>query len=76
MKGENYGQYSTTMLRGIQEAVADFATRTPHLGAFQSLSFLEERNDDKLVYYRADFTSARLFLRVASTAQERSTAFK
>jgi CubicO group peptidase (beta-lactamase class C family) len=64
-KGEpNYGQYSATMLRGIQEAVEDFATRTPHLGAFQSLSFLEERDDEKLVYYRADFSNARLFVRV------------
>jgi D-alanyl-D-alanine carboxypeptidase len=64
-KGEpDYIQYSSSMLHGVQEAVSDFATRTPHLGAFQSLSFLEERNDDKLVYYRADFANARLFLRV------------
>jgi CubicO group peptidase (beta-lactamase class C family) len=64
-KGEpNYSDYSATMLHAIQEAVEDFATRTPHLGAFQSLSFLEERNDDKLVYYRADFANARLFLRL------------
>jgi len=60
----DYGQYSSSMFRPIQQAVAGFATRTPHLGAFQSLSFLEERSDDKLVYYRADFANARLFLRV------------
>jgi len=76
-KGEpNYGQYSTTMLHSIQEAVADFATRAPHLGAFQSLSFLEERNDDNLVYYRADFSNARLFLRVGFDSAGKINCFQ
>jgi len=76
-KGEpNYGQYSTTMLHGIQEAVEDFATRVPHLGAFQSLSFLEERNDEKLVYYRADFANARLFLRVGFDSTGKINCFQ
>jgi CubicO group peptidase (beta-lactamase class C family) len=76
-KGEpDYGQYSATMLRGIQEAVVDFATRTPHLGAFQSLSFLEERADEKLVYYRADFANARLFLRVGFDSTGKINCFQ
>ena len=72
----SYGEYSATMLDSIQEAAEDFATRIPHPGTFQSLSFLEERSDEKLVYYRADFTNARFFLRSASTAPERLTAFR
>jgi D-alanyl-D-alanine carboxypeptidase len=76
-KGEpDYSQYSTTMLHGIQEAVEGFATRTPHLGAFQSLSFLEERNDEKLVYYRADFVNARLFLRVGFDSTGKISCFQ
>jgi len=50
----DYIQYSTSMLHGLQEAVADFATRTPHLSDFQSLSFCEERKGDNLLYYRAN----------------------
>ena len=72
----DYSHYSAAMLHGIQEAVTDFATRTPHLGAFQSLSFLEERNDDKLVYYRADFSNARLFLRVGFDSTGKINCFQ
>jgi len=76
-KGDpDYSQYSAPMLRGAQEAVEDFATRTPHLGAFQSLSFLEERDDEKLVYYRADFANARLFLRVGFDRTGKITCFQ
>jgi D-alanyl-D-alanine carboxypeptidase len=65
MKGEpEYGQYSSTMLPSVRGTVAGLATKEPHFGALQSVSFLEERDDEKLVYYRVDFAKARLFLRV------------
>ena len=60
----NYDEYSSALFPGIQDGVIAFATRAPQLGALQSFSFLEERDDEKLVYYRADFANARLFLRV------------
>ena len=65
VRGEpDYGQYARALFPGIQEGVIAFATRAPHLGALQSFSFLEERDDEKLIYYRADFANGRLFLRV------------
>ncbi|MGB9072887.1 MAG: serine hydrolase domain-containing protein [Terriglobales bacterium] len=74
--GPNYGQYSNTLFPGIQEGVIDFATRTPHFGALQSFSFLEERDDEKLVYYRADFANARLFLRVGFDSAGKINCFQ
>jgi len=72
----DYGQYARSLFPGIQEGVIDFATRSPHLGALQSFSFLEERDDDKLVYYRADFAKARLFLRVGFDSQGKIDCFQ
>lgn len=77
LNGEpDYSQYSSSMLRPIQESLDGFATRTPHLGAFHSLSFLEERSEDKLVYYRADFANARLFLRVGFDSAGKINCFQ
>jgi CubicO group peptidase (beta-lactamase class C family) len=77
VKGEpDYGQYARSLFPGIQEGVVSFATRTPHLGALQSFSFLEERDDEKLVYYRADFAKARLFLRVGFDSDGKIVCFQ
>ncbi len=77
MKGEpDYSQYARSLFHGIQEGTIDFATRAPHLGALQSFSFLEERADEKLVYYRADFAKARLFLRVGFDEEGKIVCFQ
>jgi D-alanyl-D-alanine carboxypeptidase len=77
VKGEpDYSQYARSLLPAIQEGVVNFATRAPHLGAFQSFSFLEERDDEKLVYYRADFEKARLFVRVSFDSEGKINCFQ
>jgi CubicO group peptidase (beta-lactamase class C family) len=77
VKGEpEYGQYARSLFPGIQEGAVDFATRAPHLGALQSFSFLEERDDEKLVYYRADFAKARLFVRVGFDSEGKISCFQ
>ena len=76
-RGEpDYSQYSSTIVHAIQEGVSDFATRTPHLGVLQSFHFLEERADEKLVYYRVDFANARLFLRVGFDSAGKINCFQ
>ena len=75
MESRTHSQYARSLFSGIQEGVIDFATRSPHLGALQSFSF-EERDDDKLVYYRADFAKARLFLRVGFDSQGKIDCFQ
>jgi CubicO group peptidase (beta-lactamase class C family) len=77
VKGEpDYGQYAPSLFAGIQEGVVDFATRAPHLGALQSFSFLEERDDEKLAYYRADFANGRLFVRVGFDSEGKINCFQ
>jgi len=77
VRGEpDYSQYAHSLFHGIQEGVVDLATRTAHLGTLQSFSFLEERDDEKLVYYRADFAKARLFLRVGFDSEGKIVCFQ
>jgi D-alanyl-D-alanine carboxypeptidase len=71
LKGEpDPRQYAPSLLAAIQANLDTFATRAPHIGGFESLVFLdaEQRNGESLLYYRATFTRARLFLRVAFDA--------
>jgi hypothetical protein len=76
-RGEpDYDQYARSLFPGIQEGVIDFATRAPHLGTLQSFSFLEQRDDEKLVYYRADFANARLFVRVGFDSEGKIVCFQ
>jgi len=76
-RGEpDYSQYSSTIVHAIQKGLSDFATRTPHLGVLQSFYFLEERADEKLVYYRVDFANARLFLRVGFDSAGKINCFQ
>jgi len=72
----DYSQYARSLFHGIKEGAADLATRVPHFGALQSLSFLEERADENLVYYRADFAKARLFLRVGFDGEGKISCFQ
>ncbi len=77
IKGEpDYDRYSSTLFPGVQGGVSAFASRAPHLGAFRSLSFLEQRDDEKLAYYRADFANARLFLRVGFDSAGKINCFQ
>jgi D-alanyl-D-alanine carboxypeptidase len=77
IRGEpDYDQYARSLLPGIQEGVVDFATRAPQLGTLQSFSFLEQRDDEKLVYYRADFANARLFVRVGFDSEGKMACFQ
>ena len=79
LRGEpDYSQYSTSLLSSIQKGVIDISTRTPHIGGFTSLAFLGEEDQDgeKLLYYRADFSKGRLFVRVAFDDVGKITCFQ
>jgi CubicO group peptidase (beta-lactamase class C family) len=62
--------FTPLLLAALPSNLGDLATRAPHLGPFESLVFLdaEERNGERLLYYRATFAKARFFLRVAFDA--------
>ena len=79
VRGEpDYSQYVRSIFPSVQGSVAAFSTRGPHIGEFQSLVFLgeEEQEGEKLLYYRADFSKGRLFVRVSFDSTGKISCFQ
>ena len=79
IRGEpDYGQYERPLYPSVLGSVADFSTRAPHLGELRSVAFLGEyeQDGDTLLYYRADFSKGRLFLRVGFDSAGKISCFQ
>ncbi len=79
VRGEpDYRQYVSALFPSVQGSVAGFSTRAPHIGDFQSLVFLgvEDQAGEKLLYYRADFSKGRLFVRVSFDSTGKISCFQ